>query len=291
MSIKKRGLGRGLDALLGGNIETISSPTVATDKESLHSLPIEYLHSGRYQPRKDFDPVRLQELADSISAQGIVQPIVVRRVEDNRYEIIAGERRWRAAQLARLHDVPVVVRNVSDQAALAIALIENIQRQELSPLEEAEALKRLQEEFSLTHQQIADAVGKSRATVTNFLRLNDLHPDAKTLLQNGQIEMGHARALLGLSLAQQVEVAQQVAAKNLTVRDTEILVRKLQETPTDTAPAVAKTQDPDIARLEERITQSLGAKAQIKHSGKGAGKLIISYDNLDQLEGVLEKLG
>lgn len=288
MSIKKRGLGRGLDALLGGSVDLVTAPVAATDKEKLHSLPIEYLQSSRYQPRKDFDPTRLQELADSISAQGIVQPIVVRPISENRYEIIAGERRWRAAQLARLHDIPVVVRAVSDQAALAIALIENIQRQDLKPLEEAEALKRLQEEFALTHQQIADAVGKSRATVTNFLRLNDLHEDAKALLQAGQIEMGHARAILGLDRPKQGDIARQVAAKSLNVRDTEALVRKLQENP---APATTQTKprDPDIARLEERVTQFLGAKAQIKHGEKGAGKLIISYDSLDQLEGVLER--
>jgi len=289
MSVKKRGLGRGLDALLGGGVALAASP-VAADKEKLHSLPVEYLQSSRYQPRKEFDPVRLQELADSISAQGVVQPVVVRPLSENRYEIIAGERRWRAAQLARLHDIPVVVRPVSDQAALAIALIENIQREDLKPLEEAEALKRLQEEFSLTHQQIADAVGKSRATVTNLLRLNDLHPDAKDLLQQGQIEMGHARAILSLDRQQQGDAARQVAAKSLTVRDTEAFVRKLQEGDAPPPPQ-PKPRDPDIARLEERVTLSIGAKAQIKHTDKGAGKLIISYDSLDQLEGVLERLG
>ncbi len=290
MSVKKRGLGRGLDALLGSATLAASPVVMVTDKEKLHSLPVEYLQSSRYQPRKDFDPVRLQELADSISAQGVVQPVVVRPLGENRYEIIAGERRWRAAQLARLHDIPVVVRNVSDQSALAIALIENIQREDLNPLEEAEALKRLQEEFSLTHQQIADAVGKSRATVTNLLRLNDLHPEAKDLLRQGQIEMGHARAILSLDRQKQGDLARQVAAKNLNVRETEALVRKLQEAPAPVA-AQPKPRDPDIARLEERVTQSLGAKAQIKHGGKGAGKLIISYDSLDQLEGVLERLG
>lgn len=289
MSVKKRGLGRGLDALLGGGVALAASP-VAADKEKLHSLPVEYLQSSRYQPRKEFDPVRLQELADSISAQGVVQPVVVRPLSENRYEIIAGERRWRAAQLARLHDIPVVVRPVSDQAALAIALIENIQREDLKPLEEAEALKRLQEEFSLTHQQIADAVGKSRATVTNLLRLNDLHPDAKDLLQQGQIEMGHARAILSLERHKQGDAARQVAARGLTVRDTEAFVRKLQEDSAPLAPQ-PKPRDPDIARLEERVTLSIGAKAQIKHTDKGAGKLIISYDSLDQLEGVLERLG
>ncbi len=289
MSAKKRGLGRGLDALLG-NVKLAEMPVAASEKEKLHTLPIEFLKSGRFQPRKDFDPVRLQELADSITSQGIVQPIVVRPVGENRYEIIAGERRWRAAQLARLHEIPVVVRNVSDQAALAIALIENIQREDLNPLEEAEALKRLQEEFTLTHQQIADAVSKSRATVTNLLRLNELHPEAKELLKKGEIEMGHARAILSLAGDRQGELAQRVAEKKLSVRETEALVRKLQHE-AQSQPQVPKPRDPDIARLEERVTQSLGARAQIRHGGNGAGKLIISYDSLDQLEGVLERLG
>ena len=304
MSLKKRGLGRGLDALLGSAgfadgtpaefgreaLAGESAPPPAGREAGPQRLPVEFLQSSRFQPRKEFDPARLQELADSISAQGVIQPVVVRPLGENRYEIIAGERRWRAAQLARLHDIPVAVRQVSDQAALAIALIENIQREDLKPLEEAEALRRLQEEFSLTHQQIADAVGKSRASVTNLLRLNDLHADAKALLQQGRLEMGHARALLGLERPRQGEAAALVAAKSLTVRDTEALVRKLQEEPQTTA-ALSKPRDPDIARLEERVTQSLGAKAQIKHSDKGAGKLIISYDSLDQLEGVLQRLG
>lgn len=290
MNMKKRGLGRGLDALLGG--AGLQEPPAAApaDREKLFSLPVEFLKSSRFQPRKDFDPARLQELADSISAQGVVQPVVVRPLGDDRYEIIAGERRWRAAQLARLHDIPVVVRNVSDQAALAIALIENIQREDLTALEEAEALKRLQEEFTLTHQQIADAVGKSRTAVSNLLRFHDLHPDAKDLLQQGQIEMGHARAILGLNRERQGDLARQVAMRGLNVRETEALVRKLQDE-AQAQPPLPKPRDPDIARLEERVTQSLGAKAQIQHGQKGAGKLIISYDSLDQLEGVLERLG
>ncbi len=289
MNAKKRGLGRGLDALLG-HAQLAETPAATTDKDRQLSLPIEFLKSSRFQPRKDFDPVKLQELADSISSQGVVQPIVVRPLGENRYEIIAGERRWRAAQLARLHEVPVVVRQVSDQAALAIALIENIQRADLNPLEEAEALKRLQEEFSLTHQQIADAVSKSRATITNLLRLNDLHQEAKELLQKGQIEMGHARAILTLDRGQQADLAHRIADKGLSVREAEALVRKLQNEEQNPPPP-PKPRDPDIARLEERVTQSLGAKAQIKHGDKGAGKLIISYDSLDQLEGVLERLG
>ncbi|MEI7868658.1 MAG: ParB/RepB/Spo0J family partition protein [Candidatus Methylumidiphilus sp.] len=291
MSIKKRGLGRGLDALLGDVNRVDSASFTVSENEKLHILPIEYLRSSRFQPRKDFDPVRLQELADSISAQGVIQPVVVRPTGENTYEIVAGERRWRAAQLARLHDIPVVVRDVSDQSALAIALIENLQREDLKPLEEAEALKRLQEEFSLTHQQIADAIGKSRATVTNLLRLNELHPEAKALLQKGEIEMGHARAILSLDSQRQGELAKKVAAKKLTVRETEVLVRKLQEEAKNNPQQQTKTRDPDIARLEERVTQSIGAKAQIQHSEKGSGKLVISYDSLEHLEGVLERLG
>ncbi|MDD5035146.1 MAG: ParB/RepB/Spo0J family partition protein, partial [Methylococcaceae bacterium] len=277
------GLGRGLDALLGH----ARMETAVTAADKLRTLPIEYLKTGRFQPRKDFDLASLQELADSISGQGIVQPIVVRPIGENRYEIVAGERRWRAAQLARLQEIPVVIRDIGDQEALAVALIENIQREDLTPLEEAEALRRLQEEFSLTHQQIADTIGKSRATITNLLRLNELHPEAKALLQQGRIEMGHARALLALDGERQAEIGHQVAAKKLTVRDTEALIRKLLE------PGKPKSmlRDPDIVRLEERVTLSLGAKAKIQHGDKGSGKLIISYDTLDQLEGVLQRLG
>lgn len=284
MSVKKRGLGRGLDALLGP-----SRSDVVGERDKLRSLPIEFVKSGRFQPRKEFDSASLQELADSISAQGVVQPIVVRASgEADRYEIIAGERRWRAAQLAGLHEIPVVIREVGDQAALAIALIENIQREDLNPLEEAEALRRLLEEFSMTHQQVADAVGKSRATVTNLLRLNELNPEAKALLQKGGIEMGHARAILAVAYDGQGEIARQVAEKQLSVRETENLIRKLNEAPKP-QPAPAR-QDPDIARLAEQMTQTLGVRVEIKHGTKGIGKLIINYDNLDQLDSVLKRL-
>lgn len=286
MTAKKRGLGRGLDALLGSvKIE----PPSEKERDKLKTLPVEFMRSSRFQPRKDFDPERLQELADSISSQGVVQPIVVREVAENRYEIIAGERRWRAAQMAGLHDIPVVIREVPDQAALAIALIENIQRQDLNPLEEAEALKRLLEDFSLTHQQVADAVGKSRAAVSNLMRLNELHPDAKALLVSGDIEMGHARAILGLAHERQGVIAAQVAARHMNVRETEALVRKLQDDAQTSRQN--RQQDPDITRFAEQITEKLGARVQIQHSSKGAGKLIISYDSLDQLEGVIERLG
>lgn len=280
MTAKKRGLGRGLDALLGGGtpIDPVS--------EKLKTLPVERLRPSRFQPRKDIDPARLQELADSISAQGIVQPVVARETVEGGYEIIAGERRWRAAQLAGLRELPVIVREVSDQAAQAMALIENIQREDLNPLEQAEAMKRLLDEYGMTHQQLADAVGKSRATITNLLRLNELHPEAKNLLLAGAIEMGHARALLGLPFDLQATVANKIAAKKLTVRATEQLVqdhREGQKSPQRTE------KDPDIRRLEDDISGRIGAPVLIRHGKKGAGRLIIQYDSLDQLEGVLDR--
>lgn len=278
---RKRGLGRGLDALLGGaQLEVESS-------DKLKTVPIEWLSPSRFQPRKDMDPQRLQELADSISAQGVVQPVVVRPLDGGRFEIIAGERRWRASQLAGLADIPVVVRPANDQAALAIALIENIQREDLNPLEEAEALKRLLDEYGMTHQQLADAVGKSRVAVSNLLRLNELHPEAKHLLLKGAIEMGHARALLGLDYERQAEVARRVAAKQLTVRATELLVQALREG----SKAQARIdKDPDIRRLEENLSTRIGASVLIRHGKKGTGQLIIQYDSLDQLEGVLDRI-
>lgn len=278
MTPKKRGLGRGLEALLG------SVEPVVDDK--LRTLPVESLKPGAYQPRKDFDPARLQELADSISAQGVVQPIVARPTGSFDYEIIAGERRWRAAQLAGLHEVPVLIRDVSDQAAVAISLIENIQREDLNPLEEAEALRRLVEEFSMTHQQIGDAVGKSRASVSNLLRLNDLNPEVKALLVRGEIEMGHARAILGVPFERQTGVAQQVALKQLTVRATERLIRKLL---TDSS-RMAPRSDPDVTELSNRLAETFGAKVEIRHGKGGAGKLVIAYSNLDHLQGIIDRL-
>ena len=257
--------------------------------EKLKTVSLERLQPSRFQPRKDIDPARLRELADSISAQGIVQPVVARSVGEGRYEIIAGERRWRAAQLAGLRDIQVIVRDVSDQAAMAIALIENIQREDLNPLEEAEALNRLIDEYGMTHQQLADAVGKSRATVTNLLRLNELHSEAKQLLLSGAIEMGHARALLGVEGERQAEIALQVVAKQLSVRATELLVQQVREGVKAAAPKPPE-KDPDIRGLEENIATRIGAPVSIRHGKKGAGKLIIQYDSLDQLEGVLERL-
>jgi len=277
MSLNKRGLGRGLDALLG-------DVSVKEEKHHLHLLPIEYLQRGRYQPRQDINPEKLQELADSIKAQGIIQPIIVRQLSYEKYEIIAGERRWRAAQLAGLTQVPIVVKEMDDRSAMAVALIENIQREDLNPLEEAEALKRLLDEFEMTHQHVADAVGKSRTTITNLLRLIDLHPEVKKLLVSRQLEMGHARALLSLEGQSQVAAANKVVKEGLTVRATERLVREFHSDPKIQK---IKTIDKDTLRLQESLTASLGAKVVIDHKENGSGKLVIAYTSLDELDGII----
>ncbi|MFY8351838.1 ParB/RepB/Spo0J family partition protein [Pseudoalteromonas sp. SSM20] len=301
MSAKKRGLGRGLDALLTSakpkvqDVEEQSnaqndgvkdSTTVASSSE-LQKLPIEFLHPGKYQPRKDMSEEALEELASSIRAQGVIQPIVVRPIAHNSYEIIAGERRWRAAQIAKLDIVPCLIKEVPDEAAVAIALIENIQREDLNAMEEAVALERLLNEFELTHQQVADAVGKSRTTVTNLLRLNNLNEDVKRLLEHGDIEMGHARCLLALDGEDQSATARIVVAKALTVRETEKLVRSVLEPKPEVAP---KEKDPDVVQLEQQLAQNLGAKVEISYNQKGKGKLVISYTSLDELDGILEKI-
>ena len=298
---KKRGLGgMGLDALLAGaasqSTQEQAQPQAteadtAFSKDVLKQLPVEYLQPGQYQPRKDMHPEGLEELASSIKAQGIMQPIVVRAIAPNtansKYEIIAGERRWRAAQMAGLHEVPAIIRDVADEAAIAMALIENIQRENLNPMEEAVALHRLQVEFELTQQQVADAVGKSRVTVTNLLRLMNLNEDVRTLLEHGDIEMGHARALLGLQGEHQSEAARQVVAKAFTVRQTEALVRTWNEQ----TPATAKPKlDPNIQRLEGSLGERLGAKVELKHNARGKGKLVISYSSLDELDGILNHI-
>lgn len=289
MSIKKRGLSRGLDALLGDvSITKTEAQPSPPPSHALQSLPIEFLQRGKYQPRKDINPEKLQELADSIKAQGVIQPVVVRQLESEKYEIVAGERRWRAAQLAGLHEVPVVIKEVDDRTAMAVALIENIQREDLNPLEEAEALARLLDEFGMTHQQIADAVGKSRATVTNLLRLLDLHPEVKKLLLNRHIEMGHARALLGLEGQKQVAAAYKIDKEGLTVRAAERLVKELQ------SPAVkaekVKIIDRDTLRLQEDLTARLGARVSIDHKKNGAGKVIITYSSLEELDGIIGQI-
>ncbi|PLX60716.1 ParB/RepB/Spo0J family partition protein [Sedimenticola selenatireducens] len=293
MAAKKRGLGRGLDALLGNSADKEEQQTSETGSSanSLTSLPVDLIRRGRYQPRRDFNPDSLQELADSIAAQGVVQPIVVRPVYGNQYEIIAGERRWRASQQAGLSEIPVVIRDVNDQTAMAMGLIENIQRDDLNPLEEAGALHRLLNEFELTHQEIARAVGKSRTTVTNLLRLLELNPDVKAMIEEGRIEMGHARALLGLKDALQSEAARQVSLQGLSVRETEKLVRRLQgESAEPTKAKQPLREDPNIRSLETDLTERLGARVKLQQGGGGKGKLVISYNSLDELDWILEHI-
>jgi ParB family chromosome partitioning protein len=264
--------------------------------EELTRIPVDMLQRGRYQPRLDMRPESLQELADSIRAQGVVQPIVVRPVavrtdEPARYEIIAGERRWRAAQMAGLHDIPAVIRRVPDEAAVAMSLIENIQRENLNPLEEARALDRLIREFELTHQTAADAIGRSRAAVSNLLRLLELPEEVRQLVEQRQLEMGHARALLGLAAArQQVEVGALVAKKGLSVRETEALVRRMVEHVPGTKRTAEHDTDPNIRKLQEDLADKLGAKVQLQHGAVGKGKLVISYNSLDELDGILSHI-
>jgi ParB family transcriptional regulator, chromosome partitioning protein len=295
MSGKKPSLGRGLaelSPLLARRASVPEKPAVLVG-DRLASLPVDLLQRGKYQPRVDMRPESLGELADSIKSQGLVQPILVRPLarpnpgESQRYEIIAGERRWRAAQMAGLSEIPAVIREVPDEAAVAMALIENIQREDLNPLEEARALSRLIEEFGLTHQAAAEAVGRSRAAVSNLLRLMELTDEVKELLEHRQIEMGHARALLGLATRrQQIEVAALVAKKGLSVRDTEALVRRIIS-PRTVQPAEPTPVDPDIHRLETEISDKLGAKVSFQHIASGKGKLIVTYNSLDELEGIL----
>lgn len=288
MATKKRGLGRGLDALLGSPVNSLDAASEEEPGErALRELPLDLVQRGRYQPRTDMDPEALEDLAASIRAQGVVQPIVVRPLEGGeRFEIVAGERRWRAAQLAGLHEIPAVVRDVPDQAAVAIALIENIQREDLNPVEEAHALRRLIDEFQMTHQQAADAVGRSRAAVTNLLRLLDLNPDVKRLLEKGDLEMGHARALLGLPGDSQSQAAARVVAKGLSVRETEQLVRRLLSPSPERSPE-SQAMDPDIRRLQDDLSGQLGAQVKIQHSARGRGRVVVHYNSLDELEGIL----
>ncbi|MCT7942800.1 ParB/RepB/Spo0J family partition protein [Shewanella holmiensis] len=291
MTVKKRGLGKGLDALLShsnaaSRKSDIQQPENTTDNELIH-LDLDLLQPGKYQPRKDMSPEALEELAESIRSQGIIQPIVVRKVSEFKYEIIAGERRWRAAQLAKLNKVPCLVKQVADDAAVAIALIENIQREDLNAMEEAIALQRLLTEFELTHQQVADAVGKSRASVSNLLRLNSLNEPVKRLLEYGDIDMGHARALLAIEGDEQTNLARLVASKEMTVRETERLVSKaLNPAKTPETP----TKDHDVSRLEQQLIEKLGAKVAINHGAKGKGKIVINYQNLAELDGILNKI-
>ena len=299
----KKKLGKGLDALLSsGSSQTmasllggrprdtepsqtqVDSPTPARDGD-LKNIPVDLIQRGKYQPRTDMHEEALEELSASIKNQGVMQPIVVRPISSDKYEIIAGERRWRATQMAGLDTIPAIVKPVGDEAAIAMALIENIQRENLNPIEEAMALKRLQDEFELTQQEVADAVGKSRVTVTNLMRLIGLHIDVRRMLEHGDLEMGHARALLALPDEQQTSAARVVSGKGLSVRQTEALVRRL----TSESGTVKSQQasDPDIKNLEDNLAEKLGAKVMIQHTAKGKGKVVVKYNSLDELDGIL----
>ena len=298
---KRKGLGRGLDALLGGSVtgnpaeaikhatEAAATPEVVGGDGVLKNLPVEFLQRGKYQPRRDMHQEALEELAESIKSQGVMQPIVVRPVGENRYEIIAGERRWRASQIAGLDTIPAVIREVPDETAIAMALIENIQREDLNPMEEALALKRLQDEFELTHQEVADTVGKSRTAVTNLLRLMNLSSEVQTLLEHGDLDMGHARCLLSLEDGKQRQIARQIVAKGLSVRQAESLAKSaLQVESSEDAPPTVNT---DIKNLQEKLSEKIGVPINIQHTAKGKGKLVLKYNSLDELDGILQHMG
>lgn len=277
---KLKGLGRGLDALLGGNGDTSAAG------EALLNLKISFLQPGKYQPRTSMDKASLAELAESIKARGVMQPVLVRQVPGGRYEIIAGERRWRAAQMAGLLEVPALIREVADEAALVMSLIENIQREDLNPLEEALGVQRLIKEFGMTHQTAGEAVGSSRSAISNLLRLLNLPSAVQKLMMQGKIDMGHGRALLALPSAKQSEVANLVVQKQLSVRETEILVHRIEHPPTKKH----KKCDRDLFRLQEEVSAKLGAQVTIKPGKKNSGNVVIHYSNLEQLDGILCRL-
>lgn len=301
---KKRGLGRGLDALLSNSqkeenapsqvVETITlTPeqpivTATTTNDGLKEIPIEFLQPGRYQPRQDMDQESLEELAASIRSQGIIQPIIIRPIGEKRYEIIAGERRWRAAQLAMLDRVPVVIKDIPDESAIEMALIENIQRENLNPIEEANALHRLMTEFNMTQEQAATVVGKSRPTISNLLRLLSLNHEVKILIEHGDIDFGHAKALLGLTGELQNEAARQVVAKDLSVRETEHLVRKLLNP--KTTKSSGSHEDPNVRALKESLSDKLAAKVDLQYNAKGKGRLIVHYNSFDELDGIIDHI-
>jgi len=282
---KKPVLGRNLSAMLSQSTLAKVGETVPADQ--LRQLPLDVIRRGRYQPRSIFDAEKLQELAASIRAQGVIQPVVVRQIAQNEFELIAGERRWRAAQLAGIATIPAVIRDVADEATVAMALIENIQREDLNPLEEAGALRRLIDEFGMTHRDAADAVGRSRASVSNLLRLLELMQEVKDMVDSRLIEMGHARALLSLDQGLQLKAAREVVNRKLSVRETEALVRQLQKPAKKASPK----PDPDIVRLQNRLGDALGTKVDIQHEKSGKGKLVIRYNNADELEGILGHFG
>ena len=296
MTPRKKRLGRGLDALLSRPAAETPSVTGVAPGDTLKEIPVELLQRGQYQPRVDMRQDSLENLADSIRAQGVVQPIVVRPISkvagEQKYEIVAGERRWRAAQIAGLEAIPAVVREIPDEAAIAMALIENIQRENLNPLEEARALDRLIREFDLTHAEAAQAVGRSRASVSNLLRLQELSDKVKPMLESRQLEMGHARALLSIGdPVQQLDAARQVVKSGMSVRETERLVKRMLDSGGSKKPAKKPAQvDGDIRRLEIEVSDKLGAKVKVEHSNKGSGRLVISYNNLDELDGILKHI-
>lgn len=290
MAKRQRGLGRGLDALLGGDMPVYDESEISAEPEEgkklPQTLPVEFLERGKYQPRREMNQDALQELADSIQQQGIMQPLVVREVGESRYEIVAGERRWRAAQLAGLHDVPVIVRELSDEATIAMALIENIQREDLNPMEQAIALDRLKREFDLTQEAVAKAVGKNRATVANLLRLMSLNEDVKQMLDSGSIELGHAKLFLPLEPGPQSAIAREVAQKELTVRQTEVLIKNYHQG-VKTTPV---KESPDVLRLQEELSERVGLPVKIQQMSGGKGKFIVSYSSLDELDGLLSHI-
>lgn len=289
LNAKKRGLGKGLNEL---GINELLSENNSPEKHNIDfvppKLPIDLLQPGKYQPRRDMNPELLDELANSIRQQGIIQPLIVRKISETNFEIIAGERRWRAAQKAGLLEVPVVIKQVSDEAAMAMGLIENIQREDLNPVEEAHALYRLINEFGMTHEQAADAVGKARVTVTNLLRVLNLNPDVKFLLENRQLELGHAKILLSTTGIMQSELAKNIANKQLSVREAELLIRNNQNS-TRTKPSARRSVDPNIARLQTDLSDKLGAAVKINDQN-GKGQLVIHYNTLEELEGILEHI-
>ena len=293
MSLKKRGLGRGLNDLGLAELLGTASPATAehaSKLEGLQSLPVEQLQPGRYQPRQQFNTEALEELAESIRTQGIIQPIVARILSSGKYEIIAGERRWRAAKMAGLTDIPVLIREMNDESAIAVALIENLQRQDLNPIEQAVALQRLIGEFSMTHQQVAEVVGKSRAAVTNLLRLLNLSREVRLLLEEGKLEMGHARALLSLPENEQLGIALRAVAKNLSVRDVEKLAQGVEHSAANTETIRKSPSDPNVSRLQQELSDRFNARVEIQDNGKGKGRLVLFYHSLDELDGILRKL-
>lgn len=288
MASKRKALGRGMGALLSGGFDDVLAPKGANKGgEELRNIPVDLLQRGRYQPRTHMDQAALDDLAKSIKVQGIIQPIIVRALSGDNYEIIAGERRWRAAQIAGLDTVPAIVRNIPDETAIAVSLIENIQRENLNPIEEAMALQRLATEFNLTHEQAADSVGRSRAAVTNLLRLLSLNPNVRELLEDGTLDMGHGRALLTLEGNTQSQAAKDVVRKGLSVRETEQLVRRLLDKKGGNSRKKKRPVDADTRALQESLSDKLGARVKIQHSARGSGRLTIEYNSNDELEGIL----